>query len=226
MIDTSSDSSSFNCEGNLSGSSDKCGTPQKKYHLYGKNKAQECKTVMADYYPYYSQEDCIFSDSGNSANKYNDYYSAAQIVAHNHSYAAIPIENNPLTTNSQVSVEQEIKEESDDYSSLLTPRSKVSDENSQESSNTTSRDHFNRDEKRARALNLPISTQDIINLPIDEFNERITKYELSDIQLSLIRDIRRRGKIKIKMLFSFIILNIAFLQERIKLRHRIVENVN
>lgn len=54
--------------------------------------------------------------------------------------------------------------------------------------------HLNRDEKRARALKIPISTADIINLPIDEFNERLTKYELTEMQLSLIRDIRRRGK--------------------------------
>lgn len=38
---------------------------------------------------------------------------------------------------------------------------------------------------------------DIINLPMDEFNERLSKYELSENQLSLIRDIRRRGKNKV-----------------------------
>ncbi|UXI18228.1 hypothetical protein NH340_JMT04171 [Sarcoptes scabiei] len=57
--------------------------------------------------------------------------------------------------------------------------------------------HFNRDEKRARALNLPLTVQEIIDLPIDEFNERLTRYELSEVQLSLIRDIRRRGKNKV-----------------------------
>ncbi|KPM05357.1 Cap-n-collar bZIP protein-like protein [Sarcoptes scabiei] len=57
--------------------------------------------------------------------------------------------------------------------------------------------HFNRDEKRARALNLPLTVQEIIDLPIDEFNERLTRYELSEVQFSLIRDIRRRGKNKV-----------------------------
>lgn len=38
---------------------------------------------------------------------------------------------------------------------------------------------------------------DIINLPMDEFNERLSKFELSETQLSLIRDIRRRGKNKV-----------------------------
>lgn len=42
---------------------------------------------------------------------------------------------------------------------------------------------------------MPVS--DVINLPMDEFNERLSKYELSEAQLSLIRDIRRRGKNKV-----------------------------
>ncbi|XP_018327033.1 segmentation protein cap'n'collar isoform X2 [Agrilus planipennis] len=58
-------------------------------------------------------------------------------------------------------------------------------------------EHLTRDEKKARALNVPISVDDIINLPMDEFNERLSKYDLSETQLSLIRDIRRRGKNKV-----------------------------
>ncbi|KAK9695215.1 bZIP Maf transcription factor [Popillia japonica] len=58
-------------------------------------------------------------------------------------------------------------------------------------------EHLTRDEKRARALSVPISVDDIINLPMDEFNERLSKYDLSEPQLSLIRDIRRRGKNKV-----------------------------
>ncbi|ODM90841.1 Segmentation protein cap'n'collar [Orchesella cincta] len=54
-----------------------------------------------------------------------------------------------------------------------------------------------RDEKKARAMSIPITTEDIINLPMDEFNERLSKYDLSESQLSLIRDIRRRGKNKV-----------------------------
>lgn len=32
---------------------------------------------------------------------------------------------------------------------------------------------------------------------MDEFNERLSKYDLSETQLTLIRDIRRRGKNKV-----------------------------
>lgn len=42
-----------------------------------------------------------------------------------------------------------------------------------------------------------MTVDDIINLPMDEFNERLSKYDLTEAQLSLIRDIRRRGKNKV-----------------------------
>ncbi|XP_062875174.1 endoplasmic reticulum membrane sensor NFE2L1a [Trichomycterus rosablanca] len=56
---------------------------------------------------------------------------------------------------------------------------------------------FTRDEKRARALKIPFSTDRIINLPVEEFNELLAKHRLSEAQLALIRDIRRRGKNKV-----------------------------
>lgn len=63
--------------------------------------------------------------------------------------------------------------------------------------NRKTEEHLTRDEKRARALNVPMSVHDIINLPMDEFNERLSKYDLNEPQLTLIRDIRRRGKNKV-----------------------------
>ncbi|XP_046397373.1 segmentation protein cap'n'collar isoform X2 [Ischnura elegans] len=60
-----------------------------------------------------------------------------------------------------------------------------------------SQHQLTRDEKRARALGVPICVSDIINLPMDEFNERLSKHDLTEAQLGLIRDIRRRGKNKV-----------------------------
>ncbi|XP_051894906.1 endoplasmic reticulum membrane sensor NFE2L1-like isoform X4 [Pristis pectinata] len=57
--------------------------------------------------------------------------------------------------------------------------------------------HLGRDERRARALKIPFSNDKIINLPVDEFNELLSKYHLTEAQLTLIRDIRRRGKNKL-----------------------------
>lgn len=53
-----------------------------------------------------------------------------------------------------------------------------------------------RDEQRARALSLPLSVHDIINLPVEAFNEAIGSCKLNHAQHTLIRDIRRRGKNK------------------------------
>lgn len=69
--------------------------------------------------------------------------------------------------------------------------------NKLKSSKRSEEEQLTRDEKRARNLNIPISVEDIINLPMDEFNERLSKYDLTESQLTLIRDIRRRGKNKV-----------------------------
>lgn len=60
-------------------------------------------------------------------------------------------------------------------------------------------DHVSRDEKRARMMKIPMTSEEIINLPMDEFNERLSKYDLTESQLALIRDIRRRGKNKVHL---------------------------
>ncbi|XP_048089592.1 endoplasmic reticulum membrane sensor NFE2L1b isoform X4 [Alosa alosa] len=56
--------------------------------------------------------------------------------------------------------------------------------------------HASRDERRARSMKIPFSNEKIINLPVEEFNELLAKHHLSEAQLALIRDIRRRGKNK------------------------------
>lgn len=56
---------------------------------------------------------------------------------------------------------------------------------------------LSRDEQRAKALRIPFTVDMIINLPVDDFNEMISKHQLNEAQLVLIRDIRRRGKNKV-----------------------------
>ncbi|XP_034776494.1 endoplasmic reticulum membrane sensor NFE2L1 isoform X1 [Acipenser ruthenus] len=56
---------------------------------------------------------------------------------------------------------------------------------------------LSRDERRARALRIPFSVQEIVNMPVDEFLELLSKYDLTEVQVTLIRDIRRRGKNKV-----------------------------
>ncbi|XP_062871952.1 transcription factor NF-E2 45 kDa subunit [Trichomycterus rosablanca] len=54
-----------------------------------------------------------------------------------------------------------------------------------------------RDERRAFSLQIPFPLETIVNLPVDDFNELLTRHALSDAQLTLVRDIRRRGKNKV-----------------------------
>lgn len=56
---------------------------------------------------------------------------------------------------------------------------------------------WSRDERRARCMKIPFSNELIVNLPVEEFNDLLTGYQLDEEQIALIRDIRRRGKNKI-----------------------------
>ncbi|XP_023657475.1 nuclear factor erythroid 2-related factor 2a isoform X2 [Paramormyrops kingsleyae] len=56
---------------------------------------------------------------------------------------------------------------------------------------------LSRDEQRAKALQIPLAVDLIINLPVDDFNELMSKHQLNEAQLALVRDIRRRGKNKV-----------------------------
>ncbi|XP_078581746.1 endoplasmic reticulum membrane sensor NFE2L1-like isoform X1 [Branchiostoma floridae x Branchiostoma japonicum] len=54
-----------------------------------------------------------------------------------------------------------------------------------------------KDERRAKQLKVPFSVDRIISTPVDDFNDMLAQHPLTDAQLQLIRDIRRRGKNKI-----------------------------
>ena len=55
----------------------------------------------------------------------------------------------------------------------------------------------------AHNMRLPISVMDIINLPMDEFNDLLSKHELTEEQLTMCRDIRRRGKNKVIFMYIY-----------------------
>lgn len=56
---------------------------------------------------------------------------------------------------------------------------------------------LSRDEQRAKALKIPLSVTMIINLPVEDFKELLSKQHLNDAQMALVQDIRRRGKNKV-----------------------------
>ncbi|XP_069504307.1 nuclear factor erythroid 2-related factor 3 [Ambystoma mexicanum] len=55
----------------------------------------------------------------------------------------------------------------------------------------------NRDEHHAKALKIPFPVHEMVNMPIDVFNSMLSKHYLTATQISVIRDIRRRGKNKL-----------------------------
>lgn len=54
-----------------------------------------------------------------------------------------------------------------------------------------------KDARRLSELKVPLSLDEIIETPVEEFNEMLTRHKLTEPQLQLIRDIRRRGKNKV-----------------------------
>jgi len=56
---------------------------------------------------------------------------------------------------------------------------------------------LSRDELRARAMYIPFSVLQIVNMPVEEFMEVLDSHGFTPEQVTLLRDIRRRGKNKL-----------------------------
>ncbi|XP_063778078.1 nuclear factor erythroid 2-related factor 3 [Pseudophryne corroboree] len=56
---------------------------------------------------------------------------------------------------------------------------------------------LSRDERRAKSLRIPFSVDEIVSMPVEMFNNMLSKHYLTETQVSVIRDIRRRGKNKV-----------------------------
>ncbi|XP_028169410.1 segmentation protein cap'n'collar-like isoform X2 [Ostrinia furnacalis] len=119
----------------------------------------------------------------------------AERVRHNHTYSAPPAPHQARPAHTR---DKRVR--------------RLTDGSMSDGGSSAASGHLTRDEKRAKALvqvkknqckasllhaGIPLEVHDIINLPMDEFNERLSKHDLSEAQLSLIRDIRRRGKNKV-----------------------------
>ncbi|XP_029938151.1 nuclear factor erythroid 2-related factor 3 [Salarias fasciatus] len=102
----------------------------------------------------------------------------SESVWHDHSYSAPPAF---FTPPSVALPHKGIKEEplSDDDGALLEER------------------EMSRDEMRARAMCIPFSVLQIVNMPVEEFLEVLDGHGFSQEQVTLLRDIRRRGKNKL-----------------------------
>ncbi|OCT75786.1 nuclear factor erythroid 2-related factor 3 isoform X1 [Xenopus laevis] len=57
--------------------------------------------------------------------------------------------------------------------------------------------NLSRDERRAKSLRIPFSVDEIVSMPVEMFNNMLSKHCLTESQVTVIRDIRRRGKNKV-----------------------------
>eukprot|EP00064_Thunnus_orientalis_P016163 superscaffoldBa00003146_g16226 len=114
----------------------------------------------------------------------SQFHSLPQLdsISHNHTYN-LPL-SSAFSEHPELPISTGKKTVRDKQSSKLQPPQDLLDK------------HSSRDERRARAMKIPFSNEKIINLPVEEFNELLAKHHLSEPQLALIRDIRRRGKNK------------------------------
>ncbi|KAK2884484.1 endoplasmic reticulum membrane sensor NFE2L1b [Channa argus] len=115
----------------------------------------------------------------------SQFHSLPQLdsISHNHTYN-LPL-SSPFSEHPELPISTGKKTVRDKHNSKLQPPQDLLDK------------HSSRDERRARAMKIPFSNDKIINLPVEEFNELLAKHHLSEAQLALIRDIRRRGKNKL-----------------------------
>ena len=61
------------------------------------------------------------------------------------------------------------------------------------------------------SASLVSTPQDIIALPMDEFNDLIGKQGYSEEQLNMCRDIRKRGKNKVSMMEIMLVTNMIMI---------------
>lgn len=105
--------------------------------------------------------------------------SYSNCVWHNHSYSS------PLPLLSPPAARRAIKEEP------------LSEEEEEEMGGPIGRVEPSRDELRARAMCIPFSARQIVDMPVEEFLEVLEGGSLTPQQVALLRDIRRRGKNKL-----------------------------
>ncbi|XP_061669897.1 nuclear factor erythroid 2-related factor 3 isoform X1 [Syngnathoides biaculeatus] len=101
----------------------------------------------------------------------------SESVWHDHSYSSPAFFSPPLVTLPRKGIKEEPL--SEDEGPSLEER------------------ELSRDELRARAMCIPFSVLHIVNMPVEEFLEIVDGHGFSPEQVTLLRDIRRRGKNKL-----------------------------
>ncbi|XP_017310722.2 nuclear factor erythroid 2-related factor 3 [Ictalurus punctatus] len=127
---------------------------------------------------YSSEVESLSSNGGACAPSCYDWpqISLNKHIWHDHNYSAqSPEDHDPQSwTRSPKDIKQEVM--SEDETGLGEP---------------------SRDERRLQALGLPFSAPEIVNMPVEDFLELLEERSLSTSAVTLLRDVRRRGKNKL-----------------------------
>lgn len=103
----------------------------------------------------------------------------SESVWHDHSYSSPALFNPPSVTLPHKGIKEEPLSDEDDDGPKFEDR------------------ELSRDEMRARTMCIPFSVLQIVNMPVEEFLEVLDGHGFSPEQVTLLRDIRRRGKNKL-----------------------------
>lgn len=122
--------------------------------------------------------------SGSEINKFcqmddSDYYNEMSLhnVHHNHTYNQLP---NQVESSPEHQYSWSVKS-----NKIRSPCVNAMDKS------------LSRDERRAKSLRIPFTVDEIVSMPVEMFNSMLSKQYLTETQVSVIRDIRRRGKNKV-----------------------------
>lgn len=108
---------------------------------------------------------------------YTTTWPPVESVWHDHSYSSANFFNQPSVTLPRKNIKEEPLSDDDGF--------------------RLEEGELSRDELRARAMCLPFSVLQIVNMPVEEFLEVLDGHGFSPEQVTLLRDIRRRGKNKL-----------------------------
>ena len=57
---------------------------------------------------------------------------------------------------------------------------------------------LSRDERLVKDMRIPLTVREIIEKPMEEFNDLLTRKDITEVQNNICRDIRKRGKNKVR----------------------------
>jgi hypothetical protein len=86
--------------------------------------------------------------------------------------------------------------------SAFQTRRESEEEESESSSSYQGR--LSRDERLVKDMRIPLTVKEIIEKPMEEFNDLLTRKDINEEQINICRDIRRRGKNKVRNILKLL----------------------